>query len=111
MDLKQFYRKIAEAEAQISEQYPVLSSLETPDGGKAGIVTEVPRHVAAKMIVEGRAVLASEAEKRAFVNQQATAKKAAERAELSRRVQVIIGDSDLDIPASDADDHAESNRD
>ncbi|MBV9781997.1 MAG: hypothetical protein JOY62_18695 [Acidobacteriaceae bacterium] len=52
--------------------------------------------MAAKMIVEGRAVLASEEEKELYRSKQANARQAAEKAELARRVQVaIINDSEI----------------
>lgn len=105
MDVKQYYRKIHEVEAGLTEPYSVVVSVETADGGKAGIASEVSRAVAAKMIVEGRAVLASAIEKEQYLEQQALAKKSAEKAELARRVQVaIISDSDLRSLSRNGDD-------
>ncbi|MFL6465529.1 MAG: hypothetical protein ACJ73N_14105 [Bryobacteraceae bacterium] len=96
MDVKQYFRKMREIEVSLTEPYPVVVSLETSDGGKAGAVCEVPRSVAAKMILERRATLASIEQKELFFQQQETARKAAEKAELARRVQVaIIADPDL----------------
>jgi hypothetical protein len=101
MDVKQYYRKVQEIESGLQDNCPILVSLETPDGGKAGVLSAVPRAVAAKMIVEGRAVVASPAQKQQFADQLQTAKRAAEKAELSRRVQVaIISDSDLNAPST-----------
>lgn len=101
MDVKQYYRKIREIEATLTGQYVFLVSLETTDGGKAGAVSEVPRPIAAKMIVEGRALLASEEEKQAYLKQQAAAKKAAHKAELARRLQVaIIADPGIETAAT-----------
>ncbi len=96
MDVKQYFRKMREVESSLTDSYPVVISLETSDGGKAGAVCEVPRSIAAKMIVEQRAVLASSEQRELFFQQQEAAKKAAEKAEFARRVQVaIIADSDL----------------
>jgi hypothetical protein len=96
MDLKQYFRKIRQIEATLSEIFPLVVSLETPDGGKPGLVSEISRDLAAKLIVEGRAVLASEEEKELYREQQATAKEAAEKLELARRVQIaIVSDRDL----------------
>ena len=98
MDVKQYFRKMREIEEGLVEPYPVVVSLETSDGGKAGALCEVPRSVAAKMILELRATLASVEQKELFFQQQEAAKKAAEKAELARRVQVaIITDSDLQV--------------
>jgi hypothetical protein len=90
MDLRQYFRKIREVEATLSDEYPVVSSLETADGGKNGTISEVSRAVAAKMIVEGRAVLATEAEREQFRQAQQEAKAAAEQAEAAKRLQVAF---------------------
>jgi hypothetical protein len=71
MDLRGYYQKIREVEATIADAYAVIVSLETPDGGKAGTQTEVPRSLAAKMIVSGMAKLAKAADKRSGENQRA----------------------------------------
>jgi hypothetical protein len=96
MDLKQYFRKIQAAEASISEDYPIVVSLETPDGGKEGRLSEVSRSNAAIMIVEGRAVLATEEQKRQFAERQVAARNAHVAAEAAKRLQVaIISESDL----------------
>jgi hypothetical protein len=94
VDLRKYFRRVREIESELLEAYHIIVSLETPDGGKAGIMSEVPRALAAKAIAEGRAVLASEAEREAFQTKQLEARVAAERAELARRVQVIVTDSE-----------------
>ncbi len=95
MDLRQYFRKIREIEATIAEPHTFVTSLETSDGGKAGVITEVSRYLAAKMIVEGRGVLTSEADRQEFVEKQKTARDAATRAEAARRLQVtIVSESD-----------------
>lgn len=96
MDVRQYYRKISEAENGLDGPYLLMVSLETTDGGKAGVVSEVTREVAAKLMVEARAVPATIEEQEAYRERQAAAKKKAESAELARRVQVaIISESDL----------------
>jgi hypothetical protein len=96
MDLKQYFRKIRQIEATLSEIFPLVVSLETPDGGKPGLVSEISRELAAKLIVEGRAVLASEEEKELYREQQVCAREAAEKSEVAKRVQIaIVSDRDL----------------
>jgi hypothetical protein len=90
MDVKQYFRRLREIEQSFIDRYPVVISLETPDGGKAGLIAEMSREVAAKMIVEGRAVLASAEQKTAYYEHQDATKRAAEKAELAKRVQVAI---------------------
>lgn len=59
MDLKVYYKKIREIEASITEPVAVVISRATEDGGKAGMKSEVPRRLAAKLIAEEKAELAS----------------------------------------------------
>lgn len=96
MDLKQYFKKINDTEETIKEQYPLIVSLETTDGGKAGAVVEVSRREAAKALVENRAVLANEQQTTAYFEREAARRKTAEKADLSRRLQIaIISDSDM----------------
>jgi hypothetical protein len=96
MDLRQYFRKLRQIEAGLTETFPLVVSLETPDGGKPGLVSEISREQAAKMLIEGRAVLASEEEKELYRQRQAQVKQAAEKAELANRVQIaIISERDL----------------
>ena len=98
MDVRQYYRKLREAEITISEPYPLMVSLETTDGGKPGILSEVSRETAAKLIVEGRAVPATLEEQELYRERQFAARQKAENAEMARRVQVaIISESDLHV--------------
>ena len=66
MDLRNYFLKIREVESQIGEPYTIVVSVETGDGGRAGTPTEVSRALAAKMIVDGSARLATAKEKQAF---------------------------------------------
>jgi hypothetical protein len=100
MDVKQYFRRLREIEESFIDRYPVVISLETPDGGKAGLLAEMSRSVAAKMILEGRAVLATPEQKAAYYEHQEATKKAAEKADLARRVQVaIIADPEFQAQA------------
>lgn len=110
MDLKQYFRKLRETESCLTDPYPVVISLDTADGGKAGVPTEVPRVVAARMIVEAQAVLASEEEGELYRSQRAAAKQAADKAELAKRVQVtIISEPDLERSISSRKSNGPSN--
>jgi hypothetical protein len=90
MDVRQYYRKVREVEASLADKFPLIVSLETADGGKPGMLSEVPRAVAAKLLVEGRALPASEEEKELYRQQQIAERKAAEQAQVARTVQVAI---------------------
>ena len=62
MDLRVYFQKLRSIEANIPTSYVVVVSQETPDGGRAGVQTEVRREMAARLVIEGRARLASEEE-------------------------------------------------
>jgi hypothetical protein len=96
MDLKAYYQKIREVERSLTDAYPVVVSQGTPDGGIAGVKTEAPAHLAAKMIAEGLARAASEEETKEFRRQKADAKRAADHAEASKSIPVtVVSDRDL----------------
>jgi hypothetical protein len=98
MDLKAYYQKIRDLERTFKGTFPVVVSQETPDGGTAGVKTEVPLHIAARMIVDGHAVLASEKEAKEFLEQKVAAKKTADQLQASSRMQVtVMSDSDLQV--------------
>jgi hypothetical protein len=63
MDLRSYYEAIRRVEAGIVEAEVVVVSCETPDGGRCGLKSTVPRKLAARLIVEGLAVLESEVER------------------------------------------------
>jgi hypothetical protein len=90
MDLTAYYQKIRATEATITDAYPVVVSLATADGGKPGVLTEVTREIAAKMIVEGEVGLASSADAAAFRASQASAKNAADQAAAASKVQFSV---------------------
>lgn len=100
MDLKKYFRKIREVEATISTPHIFVTSLETADGGKAGLVTEVAREIAAKMIAEGRAILATETEREAFLAHQESERLAAEKADVARRLHVTVISDGRTLPSN-----------
>lgn len=57
MDLREYYRRIRDVEAGIVEPCVTVVSRKTPDGGRKGLKTVVPRAVAARLIVDGKADL------------------------------------------------------
>lgn len=90
MDLKAYYRKLREIEMAISDEYPVVVSQDTADGGRAGVRNEVHRTVAARMILEGKARLATREEAEEFRAEVVEARRQAEQAAAASRVQVTV---------------------
>jgi hypothetical protein len=94
MDLKTYYQKIRDTEATIPTTHAVVASLQTDDGGKTGVLVEVSKHLAAKMLVEGSAQLATASQVTAFQQEKAEALKAAEDAAAASKVEVTMVSSD-----------------
>jgi hypothetical protein len=90
MNLKAYYQKIREVERTLVEPFAVLVSHATPDGGRDGILVEVPSQLAAKMIADGRARLAASDEARDFRQKTADAKRVADEEAMASRMQVTI---------------------
>jgi hypothetical protein len=97
MNLRVYYQKIRDAEARIADEFPIVVSKETTDGGKGGTKTEVPRKIAARLIVEGVAEVAGAEETAAFRAAAAKAKRIADQISASARMQVtVISTADLE---------------
>jgi hypothetical protein len=94
MDLRTYYQKIRDMEATIPTQYVVVISKATDDGGKSGVPVEVTREVAAKMVVEGSAMLATAEQTASFDARQAAAQRAAAAAAAAAKVSVTMVSSD-----------------
>jgi hypothetical protein len=94
MDLRDYYKKIRDLEAQITEDEVVVISQKTPDGGVEGTRSQVSRFVAAKLIVEGRARMASAEESAAYFAEMDERRRAAREQALQQRVQVVLSDSE-----------------
>jgi len=90
MDLRAYYRKIRETEALLEGEDIVVVSLATSEGGKAGVRTEVPRGIAAKLISEGRARVASDEEQLEFMERQQADRERVEAEQAARRMQVMV---------------------
>jgi hypothetical protein len=96
MDLQIYYRKIREIEQGLSDPSVVVVSQDTPDGGREGVRTEVPRRTAAKMMVEGSARLATNEEAIDFQERKAEAKTRADQLVAASRMQfTVVSQSDL----------------
>jgi len=59
MNLQQYYRRIRDCEEGIASQDAWVVSEATADGGRDGVLSEVPRRVAARLIVDGLGRLAA----------------------------------------------------
>ncbi len=97
MDLRLYYEKIRAMEAKLTDEYPVVVSNETTDGGKDGTKTEVPRKIAARLLVDGVARLASKEEVKVYREYLAEAKRVADQIAAAARLQLtVLSTTDLD---------------
>jgi hypothetical protein len=94
MDVKTYYQRIRDMEATIATPYTVVISQSTDDGGKKGVLTEVSRHLAAKMVVEGSATFTPADQVAAFQQAKESAYKAAQEAAASSKLEVTMVSSD-----------------
>jgi hypothetical protein len=106
MDLRIYYQKVQEIEQSIAAEYPVIVSKDTGDGGREGTKTEVPRRLAAKMVAEGQARLATADETAAFQENLAEGMRQAEQASAAARVQIsVLSTRELEQLKADARKH------
>lgn len=97
MDLKIYYGKIREVLETIKEDFTVVVSRETPDGGKPGVAMETTKATAARMVVDGRARLATPEEAEAHrERERALSAKAKEEAAPPRMQVALLSEADLE---------------
>ena len=90
MDLRVYYQKIREVEAEVKDDHTVIVSLKGDDGGPEGVKTEVSKSVAARMVVDGRARLATKEEIDGFHAKIAEARKRFNEERVSDALQVAL---------------------
>ena len=96
VDIRLYFHKLDETERAIATPHVVVVSESTPDGGRPGIVSEVSRSVAARLIAESRARLGTDAEARDYQAGKERARAALEQERLANRVQVtVLSDNEL----------------
>ena len=88
MDLRQYYKKLHAMESGIPDANVLVVSLETVDGGKAGVITEAPRRNACQLVLDGRARLAKPEEAAEYREAEARKRAEFERAKKASTVRV-----------------------
>ena len=88
MNLRDYYREITEQEAAIADPFVLVLSLETPNGGRAGIASEVNRPTAAKLIVDKQARLATPEEVKNLRDDREQKQRIKDLASLQERVRM-----------------------
>ena len=90
MDLRDYYKRLRELEATLPNRDVLVVSNKTPDGGREGIRTEVSREVAAKLITEARARLATRDEEADFRNSLMESRRQAEQLAAAEKIQLTV---------------------
>jgi hypothetical protein len=90
MDLRAYYKKVREIESGLSGPFVVVVSVETSDGGKPGVFTEVAKLTAAKHIAEGRARVATAEEADEYHLRNLEAKQAFDEAAAMNKMQFVV---------------------
>jgi hypothetical protein len=90
MKLTEYYRQLHELEAQIKSKDVYVTSLATPDGGKAGVITLAPKRVGCQLVVEGKARLADGKEIAEFEMAQTAQRAVAAGDEFAKRIHVQL---------------------
>lgn len=99
MDLRQYYKKLHEMESKMPETHVLVVSVETGDGGKAGVITEVPRRNACQLILDGRAKRAEEEQEKDYRLMESVKREEFQRAKRASRVQVEFVERETKDPA------------
>jgi hypothetical protein len=96
MDLRGYYRKLREIEQGLQDEYVVVRSLATADGGIAGRLTEVARGVAARMATDGLAEVAGPDEAEAFRREWAEQKKREDQKRTAAQINfTVLSEADM----------------
>lgn len=90
MDVRAYFEKLRAIEGQLSADPVAVVSLATVDGGRAGVVMEVGRRVAARMIVEQRVRLATDEERGLFLAGEAKERQESDARSMDARLQFLF---------------------
>jgi hypothetical protein len=90
MNLRTYYQNVKRIREGLPEPYVFLTSLSTPNGGKEGIVTEVETSLAARMIADLIARIATSEEIAAYQANCDLLRAEAKEDELRSRLRVTL---------------------
>lgn len=90
MDLRRYYQELRQKEAEIEGKDIYVVSLDTADGGKAGVITHVPKAIGCRLMVEGRARLATPEEAERYEQEEERKRTEIASQEFARKIQVQV---------------------
>lgn len=95
MDIRNYFQKVRQMREQLTGAFVVVVSEETPDGGKPGIKTEVDKAIAAQLIVEGRARVATDEEVKEFSRERQEAQLTADAQQQSGVRVAVLSEAEM----------------
>jgi hypothetical protein len=90
MDLRRYYQELRQKEAEIEGKDIYIVSLATADGGKEGVITQVPKAIGCRLIVEGKARLATPEEAERYEQEEERKRAEFVSQEFARKIQVQV---------------------
>ncbi len=100
MNLTKYYDQVKKIRQDIKEPFVFLTSLATPNGGKEGCVSEAPADLAARMITDGVARLATADEIDSYQTEAEANRLAAKEEQLRNRLRItLVNDADVQLTA------------
>jgi hypothetical protein len=92
---KKYWDEVADMAASIQDEFVLVVSRSTRNGGRAGSISEVDRHTAAKLVVDGSHVLAAEEQALEYRAAQEKRIEDSKREAAARRLQVEVIERNL----------------
>jgi hypothetical protein len=90
MNLRKYYEQVKTIRESIPEEFAYVTSLATANGGKAGVVTQVDRDLAARMIADGVARLSQAEEVKAYEAENEQGRNVAREEQLRNRLRIAL---------------------
>lgn len=96
-----YYQNVKQTRAKLPEPYVFVTSMETTNGGKQGVISEVETALAARMIVDGSARESTPEEIAAHLAACEQLRAAAKEDELRSRLRVtLVNEPDFHMEAT-----------
>lgn len=104
MNLRKYYEQVKTIRDGIPEAFVCVTSLATANGGRAGLVTQVDRELAARMIADGVARLSTAEETASYESENERGRTAAREEQLRNRLRItLVNEPEIETSRSKAE--------
>jgi hypothetical protein len=93
MESREFFRRARKLAAEIGQPFVVVSSKETTDGGREGVLSQVSRETAARLILKDLAVLATAEQTAEYFAADERTRASFEAEQLRNRIHVALANN------------------